>query len=162
MAALKRIFVTTAEISIDLEDETATAALGARLAALLRSGDVVRLSGDLGAGKSTLARGVISALAGVKEAPSPTFTFVETYETPSFLLWHFDLYRLEQPGDVWELGLEEALEDGAVLIEWPERIEEMLGREGLLIRLEIIGGARKARLCPDASWKDRLSKAGIA
>lgn len=152
----------TATNSIDLKDESATAALGARLAALLRAGDVVRLSGELGAGKSTLARGAIAALAGVKNAPSPTFTFVETYETPNFLLWHFDLYRLGQPGDVWELGLEEALEDGAVLIEWPERLEGMLGDEGLLLRLEIAGEGRTARFYPDASWKDRLSNAGIA
>lgn len=152
----------TAEISIELGDEKATTALGARLAALLRAGDVVRLSGDLGAGKSTLARGAIAALTEVKDAPSPTFTFVETYETPDFLLWHFDLYRLEQPGDVWELGLEEALEDGAVMIEWPERIEGVIAEDGLFIRLEIAGGARIAHLSPDAAWKGRLSKAGIA
>lgn len=152
----------TAEISIDLDDEKATAAFGARLARLLRAGDVVRLSGDLGAGKSTLARGTIAALTEVKDAPSPTFTFVEAYETPDFLLWHFDLYRLEQPGDVWELGLEEALEDGAVMIEWPERIEGMIADEGLLIRLEIIGAARIAHISGDAAWKERLLKAGIA
>ena len=152
----------TTKISIDLEDEKATAALGSRLAALLRADDVVRLSGDLGAGKSTLARGAIAALTGTKDAPSPTFTFVETYEAQNLTLWHFDLYRLEQPGDVWELGLEEALEDGAVLIEWPERIEGVLGDEGLVIRLDIAGAARRAQIHADSAWKDRLSKAGIA
>ncbi len=136
-------------------------ALGARLAGVLRGGDVVRLSGDLGAGKSMLARGAIRALAGVSDAPSPTFTFVETYETSAFPLWHFDFYRLETPADVWELGLEEALENGAVLMEWPERVEGVLGEEGLLIRLEIAGGGRRALLYPDPSWKRRLSTAGI-
>ena len=149
-------------IMIDLEDEAATAALGARLAAVLQDGDILLLSGDLGAGKSTLARGLIGALTGAAEAPSPTFTFVETYDAPAFALRHFDLYRLDRPEDVWELGLEEALSDGAVLIEWPERLGPLLPADGLAIRLNIDGARRIAVIAPGENWAARLAGAGIA
>ncbi|MFC2951066.1 tRNA (adenosine(37)-N6)-threonylcarbamoyltransferase complex ATPase subunit type 1 TsaE [Marinicaulis aureus] len=148
--------------ALDLADEQATGALGAALAPVLRGGDILRLEGDLGAGKSTLARGLIAALTGVPDAPSPTFTLVETYDGPDFALWHFDLYRLEAPEDVWELGLEEALDGGLTLIEWPERIEGLLPDGALTVRLEVAGAARVARLEGDAPWKPRLSAAGIA
>lgn len=149
-------------ITIALKDEQATAALGMRLAGVLALGDVLCLSGDLGAGKTTLARGLIKTAAGAAEAPSPTYTFVETYETDRFMLWHFDLYRLERPEDVWELGFEEALEDGAVLIEWPERIGALAPPGALTIRLEIDRAARRAVIDADESWRRRLSAAGIA
>ncbi len=145
-----------------LADEAATRALGAGLAPVLRQGDIVRLEGDLGAGKSTLARALIAAVTGVKDAPSPTFTLVETYEGPDFPLWHFDLYRLENPADVWELGLEEALDAGVLLIEWPERIGGLLPEGALTVRLETAGAGRRAHLDGDESWKARLAAAGIA
>lgn len=148
--------------SLQLTDEAATAALGAQLAAVLRCGDIVRLSGDLGAGKSTLARGIIRELTGADDAPSPTFTFVETYDAPDFRVWHFDFYRLEKPEDVWELGLEEALEDGAVIIEWPERAEAFLPDGALNVRLDIAGGMRQASITAGRQWKARLEQAGIA
>lgn len=85
------------EITITLDNEARTEALGAALAPLLEAGDAICLSGDLGAGKSTLARGLVCARAGAKEAPSPTFTFVETYNAEDLVIWHFDLYRLEKP-----------------------------------------------------------------
>src|SRR5689334_12245837 len=92
-----------------LPDAAATEAFGARLAASLRVGDVVCLSGDLGAGKTTLARGAITAWTGVNEdAPSPTYTLVQTYDGPRGALWHVDLYRLNRPEEAWELGLEDA------------------------------------------------------
>ena len=144
------------EFSVQLPDEQATARLGARLAAALREGDVVALSGPLGAGKTTLARAVIAALTGKNEAPSPTFTLVETYETARFPLFHFDLYRLEKAEDVWELGFEEAL-DGVGLIEWPERIETLLPASTLLIRLSMDGGARRALVRGGEKWSERLS-----
>ncbi len=147
---------------MELADETATRALGAALAPLLRRGDIIRLEGDLGAGKSTLARGLIAALTGVEDAPSPTFTLVETYDGPRFALWHFDLYRLEAPEDVWELGLEDALDGEVALIEWPERIEGLLPAGALTVRLEVAGAARSARLEGGADWKARLEGAGIA
>ena len=90
---------------------------------------VTVLTGYLGAGKTTLARGLIRHMTGPEtEAPSPTFTLVQTYETPAFPIWHFDLYRLEHPGEARELGMEEAV-DGLALIEWPERLGRDLPAE---------------------------------
>jgi len=149
------------KISINLRDEGETRALGARLAPLLRAGDAICLSGDLGAGKSTLARGLIAARAGAREAPSPTFTFVETYDAGDVTLWHFDFYRLEKPDDVWELGYEEALEEGAALIEWPERIGALAPAHALQLRLEIEDNRRIAAIKANESWAARLDAAGI-
>ena len=89
---------------------------------------------------------------------------VETYDCDQFLLWHFDLYRLEDPNDVWELGLEEALEGGVLLIEWPERIAGLLPEKSLGLRLESsgLGKARRAILDADENWAKRLKDAGIA
>lgn len=108
---------------IALADEAATDRFGRRLAARLVPGDVVLLSGDLGAGKTALARGILAGLGHVGEVPSPTFTLVQSYEVPGVRLpvWHVDLYRLEDPDEVEELGLDEILADGALVIEWPER-----------------------------------------
>ena len=145
-----------------LDDAVATTALGAALAPVLKAGDVVRLEGDLGAGKSTLARAIIAALAGIEETPSPTFTLVETYETAHFALWHFDLYRLDAAADVWELGLEEALDGGVVLIEWPERADAILPDDALTVRLEIAGAARRAKILGGENWRVCLHNAGIA
>ncbi|MBY9061490.1 tRNA (adenosine(37)-N6)-threonylcarbamoyltransferase complex ATPase subunit type 1 TsaE [Sphingomonas yunnanensis] len=109
--------------SLRLADAAATLALGAELAPLLRAGDVVTLSGGLGAGKTSLARGVLAALGLTEEAPSPTFAIVQPYAPPevSLALLHVDLYRLDDPAEVEELGLDEARLDSALLIEWPER-----------------------------------------
>ncbi len=149
-------------IEITLKDEETTKKLGAQLSVILAPGDAVCLSGNLGAGKSTLARGVIKTAAGAEDAPSPTFTFVETYEAKGFLLWHFDLYRLERPEDVWELGYEDALEDGVILIEWPERIGALAPSDALEINLEIHGNMRKACIAATEGWRRRLHEAGIA
>lgn len=111
-----------AEPEIFLADEAATIAFAQRLAPLLRRGDCLLLSGDLGMGKSTLARALIRARTGDADmdVPSPTFTLVQYYDgAPP--LWHFDLYRLADPGELVELGLDEALDDGISLIEWPEQ-----------------------------------------
>lgn len=143
-------------LTINLPDETATAALGARLGALARAGDVVALEGDLGAGKTTLARGLIRSQLGPEtEAPSPTFTLVQTYPGPRFPIWHFDLYRLENPGEVRELGLEEAV-DGLALIEWPERLGRNLPSARLEVRLSLEGSGRIARLVDFDDWSTRL------
>lgn len=147
--------------TIELPNEKATGALGAALARMVAAGDVIRLEGDLGAGKSTLARGFVRELAGAGEVPSPTFTLVETYETPDFIIWHFDLYRLESADDVWELGLEEALDGGVVLIEWPDRAEGLLPEGALTVTIEAVGDARRARIVGEASWQARLKATGI-
>lgn len=150
-----------ADLSIDLGDATATEALGRRLAPLLETGDVICLFGPLGAGKTTFSRGVIAALTGAKEAPSPTFALVETYEGAEATLWHFDLYRLARPEDVWELGLEEALANGASLIEWPERIIDHIPASALAIRFDYAGDGRKATLRAGENWAERLKGAGL-
>jgi tRNA threonylcarbamoyladenosine biosynthesis protein TsaE len=133
--------------SMSLADETATEQLGATLAARLKPGNVVGLKGDLGAGKTTLARGILRAAADDPTliVPSPTFTLVEVYETARGTYWHFDLYRLETPEQVFELGWEEARTDGIILLEWPERLGPLLPKH-LSITLEIDGDGRRADL----------------
>jgi tRNA threonylcarbamoyladenosine biosynthesis protein TsaE len=124
--------------SMPLPNEQATEALGATLAARLKPGDVVGLKGDLGAGKTTLARAIIRAAAADPDliVPSPTFTLVEVYDTPRGTYWHFDLYRLDEPEQVYELGWEEALAGGIVLLEWPERLGRLLPKH-LSVTLEL-------------------------
>jgi tRNA threonylcarbamoyladenosine biosynthesis protein TsaE len=144
-----------------LEDEAATASLGARLAAGLREGDVLALSGDLGAGKTALARALIRAASNEEDAevPSPTFTLVQTYECRNFEIWHFDLYRLAKPDDALELGIDEAFADAVSLIEWPERLGRYLPRQRLdiLISLGAKESAREALLTAhDDDWRERL------
>jgi len=132
---------------LPLADETATAELGATLAARLKPGDVVGLKGELGAGKTTLARAILRAATDDPAliVPSPTFTLVEVYETPHGTYWHFDLYRLETPEQVFELGWEEARAEGIVLLEWPERLGSLLPKH-LSVTLEIDGDGRRALL----------------
>lgn len=143
-------------LTIALPDEAATAALGERLGAVARAGDVIALVGDLGAGKTTLARALIRSHLGPEtEAPSPTFTLVQTYPGPRFDIWHFDLYRLEDPGEARELGLEEAV-DGLSLIEWPERLGRYLPTVRLEVRLSLEGQGRIARLVDLDDWSTRL------
>jgi tRNA threonylcarbamoyladenosine biosynthesis protein TsaE len=133
--------------SMSLANEVATESLGATLAMRLRRGDVVGLKGDLGAGKTTLARAIIRAAAEDPDliVPSPTFTLVEVYETPRGTFWHFDLYRLEAPEQVYELGWEEARAEGIVLLEWPERLGPLLPQH-LSVILELDGDGRRAIL----------------
>ena len=133
--------------SMPLADETATTALGATLAQRLRPGDVVGLYGELGSGKTTLARAILRAAAGDPDliVPSPTFTLVEVYETKRGTFWHFDLYRLEAPEQVYELGWEDALAEGIVLIEWPQRLGTLLPKH-LSVTLEVDGDGRRALL----------------
>ena len=118
-----------------------TAAFGARLAAKLAEGDIVFLKGGLGAGKTTLARGLISAWTGTDdEVPSPTYTLVQTYSGPRGELWHIDLYRLDDPDETLELGLEES--GALLLIEWPERLGAHTPRDRIEIHLQERGAAR--------------------
>jgi len=143
--------MTGVETSLELPDAAATLALGERLAALVAPGDVITLSGELGAGKTTLARGLISGLAvraGLRpeEVPSPSFPIVETYELGPLTLWHFDFYRIEQEEELEELGLSQALARGVTLVEWPERAWGALPKERLDIRLEWAGDGRRALL----------------
>jgi len=143
--------------AIALKDLKATEALGAQLARALRSTEAICLSGPLGAGKSSLARGLIRALTSPDEpVPSPTFTLVQMYDGPDFPICHFDLYRLERAEEAYEIGLDEALEDGAALIEWPERLQGHLPPDRLDVVIAFDGEGRLARLTPHGAWEGRL------
>ncbi len=140
-----------------LPDAAAAHAFGARLAAVLMPGDVVALSGPLGAGKTSIARGVLAALGLAGEAPSPSFAIVQPYDPPEVRLsvLHVDLYRIEDPAEARELGLDET-DDAALLVEWPER----LGRDHwphalwLTLAFDDAGGRRLTARVPDA-WERR-------
>ncbi len=146
------------EMEIFLADEVATQALGAAVARVLRAGDAVCLSGPLGAGKSSLARALIRALTSPdEEVPSPTYTLVQAYRGPDFEIAHFDLYRLKDPDEARELGLDEALEHGAAIIEWPQRLGGALPADRLSLEIEPTadGAARTARLSFHGTWQGR-------
>jgi tRNA threonylcarbamoyladenosine biosynthesis protein TsaE len=146
--------------ALRLDGLPATAALAASVAAQARARDVIALSGGLGAGKTSFARAFIRARPGgadVTEVPSPTFTLVQIYDLAP-PVWHFDLYRLTRPEDVWELGLEEALAEAITLIEWPERLGNLLPVSRLDI--DLAPGAkpdeRRATLTGRGDWAARL------
>ena len=139
-----------------LVDEAATAALGTAIAAKLQPGEAVCLSGPLGAGKSTLARALVRALTTPEEdVPSPTFTLVQFYEGPRLKVAHFDLYRLSNPDEAYEIGLDEALDDGAAVIEWPERLGGHLPADRLDVEIGLRDAGRSVRLAPHGAWKGR-------
>ncbi|MBB6253606.1 tRNA (adenosine(37)-N6)-threonylcarbamoyltransferase complex ATPase subunit type 1 TsaE [Nitrospirillum iridis] len=148
-------------LTLDLADEAATARLAATLGRLLTTGDVVALSGDLGAGKSAFARHLIRSLGDAdEEVPSPTFTLVQTYDLPGFPLWHFDLYRLTAPDEVLELGWEEVRHEGVALVEWPARLGALLPADRLDLDLAITGPeSRRATLTGHGAWTARLATA---
>ena len=144
-----------------LADLAATRAFGARLAALLRAGVVIGLSGPLGAGKTEIARAVIRAGAGAAiEVPSPSFTLVQDYPLPGITIRHVDLYRIDDPAELVELGISELAADDALLIEWPERAGDALPADRLEIRIRQGAGpdARMLELLAGASWADRLER----
>jgi tRNA threonylcarbamoyladenosine biosynthesis protein TsaE len=148
----------TSLLPIELTDEAATADLARRLAPSLKPGDVVALRGDLGAGKTSFARALIRALSGAdgaeREVPSPTFTLVQSYDTPAGRVHHFDLYRIVSPDELTEIGWDEALADGIVLVEWPERAGNLLPHHRLDITLGfgMQSEARRAMLQPGTGW----------
>ncbi len=132
-------------------------AFGESLAVMLRIGEAVCLFGPLGAGKSTLARGLVRALTGPdQDVPSPTFTLMQTYAGPDFPLAHFDLYRLKDADEAFEIGLDEALDVGAAVVEWSERLQGALPPDRLDVRLEIADdGGRIATLRGHGVWTGR-------
>ncbi len=156
-------------IEFHLPGPDATASLAQALARLCRQGDVIGLSGELGAGKTTFARAFIharGAMAGGscdEEVPSPTFTLVQIYDIGEAAVWHFDLYRLERSADAVELGIDEAFATAISLVEWPERLDNLLPPDRLEVSLDIPGGeehaeegVRTARLTGFGSWQGRL------
>ncbi|HEX8447295.1 MAG TPA: tRNA (adenosine(37)-N6)-threonylcarbamoyltransferase complex ATPase subunit type 1 TsaE [Sphingomonas sp.] len=141
-----------------LIDAAATEAAGRHLAAVVRAGDVIALFGDLGAGKTTLARGLLAALGLEGEAPSPTFAIVQPYGSPEVRLpvAHVDLYRIDGPEDVRELGLDEYRVDGVLLIEWPERMGAALWPDAVRIRIgPTPDGQRRLTADLPPSWEQR-------
>lgn len=152
--------------AIELPDEAATAALAADVAALARPGDVIALYGELGAGKTTFARAFIRARGECGEVPSPTFTLVQQYELGDATVWHFDGYRLRDPEEAWELGIEEAFSEGISLIEWPARFGSLLPARRLAITLSpgAAATARRATIDPGdpGDWAARLAGAMAA
>lgn len=144
--------------TVRLADPAATLALGATLAPVLRAGDVVTLSGGLGAGKTSFARGVLAALGLAEEAPSPTFAIVQPYAPPEVTLplLHVDLYRLDDPNEVEELGLDEARLDSALLIEWPERAGAERWPDALALAFVVTpDGARRLTWTAPPAWGAR-------
>lgn len=152
-------------LHLELPDEAATEALAASLASAARPGDVLALEGDLGAGKTVFARAFIRALGdGLEEVPSPTFTLVQTYEFAGGTLYHFDLFRLTDPEEAYELAIEEAFADGISLIEWPGRLGPLLppGRLEIALDAGAAPTARRVTLTGVADWGRRLREAGLA
>jgi tRNA threonylcarbamoyladenosine biosynthesis protein TsaE len=148
-------------VTLDLADEAATARLAATLARLAGPGDVFALEGDLGSGKTALARAFIRTLAGDDEdVPSPTFTLAQIYDFDGGTIWHFDLYRLEKAQDALELGIEDAFAEGISLIEWPDRLGGWLPVERLTVTLSPgpTPTARRARLTGSPAWTTRLQE----
>jgi tRNA threonylcarbamoyladenosine biosynthesis protein TsaE len=138
-------------------NEAEMAAVGAALAAVLRAGDVIGLSGDLGAGKTTLARGVLAALGLAGEAPSPSFAIVQPYAPPEVRLAvaHVDLYRLDDPDECAELALEDYAADGALIIEWPERLPVGAWSEALMLTISGSGDTRALTAAVPPAWEGR-------
>jgi tRNA threonylcarbamoyl adenosine modification protein YjeE len=148
------------DLELDLPDEAATARLAEAVAMRLAPGDVIALSGGLGAGKTTFARALIRALAADPglEVPSPTFTLAQTYSVGGLTVTHADLYRIGDPGELDELGLAEAAEDGAVLVEWPENAGGRLPPDRLTISLALAGNGRRAGLTGGAAVMARIGR----
>ncbi len=141
----------------DLPDLAAMEAFGRRIAAQLEPGDVVALSGGLGAGKTTLARSIIAALGHDGEVPSPTFTIVETYDHLRVPLVHADFYRLEHPSEAAEIGLDDYREGAVLLAEWPDHAGGFEHEPTCLaITLETVGEGRQAIVKPGDAWQSRI------
>ena len=131
---------------VQLLSENDTLDLGSKLIKVLTKGDVLAITGELGAGKTTLARGIIQSENGEIEVPSPTYTLVQTYDMENFELWHCDMYRLETPEDAYELGLFDAFQDAVCVIEWPEKLGSLLPKKIYKIDLKFNNEGRTAYL----------------
>ena len=137
----------TAVLTLALPDEAATLALGARLAGLLKPGWVVYLRGDLGAGKTTLVRGLLRALGYGGRVKSPTYTLLESYDLSGFVLQHYDLYRMIDPREWLDAGFRDECNASTLcIVEWPEKAKGLLPKPDLDICLEVAGEGRKARI----------------
>jgi tRNA threonylcarbamoyladenosine biosynthesis protein TsaE len=152
--------MTATDHCLFLRSEVETDRLGKALAPLLRPGDTLLFWGEIGAGKSALARSIIRALCGADtEVPSPTYTLVQTYPAPGGDIWHSDLYRLGDAEEALELGLTEAFDTAICLVEWPDRLGPDLPGDALQIHLAATPDGHSARLSLTPAWADRLAGA---
>lgn len=143
--------------TIPLPDLNAVEAVAKRLAPHMGLGDMLALQGPLGAGKTTFARYLLGALGIEEDVPSPTFTLVQTYEAPQLSIYHFDLYRLESETELVELGWDDALGEGLVIVEWPERAPHRMPPNRLTLRFNIDDeGNRKMTFEPSGNWRARV------
>jgi tRNA threonylcarbamoyladenosine biosynthesis protein TsaE len=144
-----------ADSTIHAADEAATAAIAREIAARARRGDVVLLFGPLGAGKTAFARAFIRARLGdaALEIPSPTFTLVQTYESPAGDIWHYDLWRVENAAALEELAWDEA-QAGIILVEWPERLGALAPADALRIVISLVPSGRELQISGPARWFD--------
>lgn len=150
---IQKIFETASE------EETAKVA--ERFAALSKAGDVWALNGTLGAGKSVFARAFIQYLTNAEEVPSPTFTLVQTYAAPDFDIYHYDLYRLKDAEEIFELGVEEAFYSGVCLVEWPEKMGNFAPRNMWVVDIKIKDGKRIITVsAPEGEKSERLQNVG--
>jgi tRNA threonylcarbamoyladenosine biosynthesis protein TsaE len=150
-------------LDLRVRNETETARVAQAVARAVDSGDVIALHGDLGSGKTAFARSFVRTLmAEDEEVPSPTFTLVQTYPAEAATIYHFDFYRIEDPDEAWEIGIEEAFAEGISLIEWPERLGGLLPGDRLDVFLTTAAGMaeteRGITLAAGPAWRDRLVK----
>ncbi|MGD9864941.1 MAG: tRNA (adenosine(37)-N6)-threonylcarbamoyltransferase complex ATPase subunit type 1 TsaE [Pseudodonghicola sp.] len=155
--------MTRPPLILHLSSPEATARLATRLGALLRPGDCLLLDGPIGAGKTHFARALIQSLLDIPEdVPSPTFTLVQTYDSPRGEIWHADLYRLTDPGEVEELGLAQAMEEAICLIEWPDRLGDLAPVTALRLSFATQEDSETSRALRldwrDAGWAARLTQ----
>ena len=134
-------------------DEASTVALEKKLAQIAKVGDVFALFGTLGMGKSVLARAFIQSLSGAEEVPSPTFTLVQSYDAPDFEIFHYDLYRIKSPEEIFEIGMEDAMYQGVSLIEWPEMMGGYLPRNCFRVEITPFENGRKITISGNSEEK---------
>ncbi len=152
---------------IELSDEAAMQKLGGYIASVAEIGDVICLSGPLGAGKTVFARGFVRALTNSEETvPSPTFTLMQYYDGGPIPIFHYDLYRVESEADIQELGFDDALANGVSLIEWPERVSSTIFKNRLGMQIDCFPAdqpdRRRVRFEPSEAWRDRLQQVLMA
>ena len=138
------------------KSEEDTVKLGIKLSKIAKKGDCFALYGTLGMGKSVFSRALIQSLTSAKEVPSPTFTLLQTYEAKNFEIYHYDLYRLKKPEEIFELGMEEALHEGVCLIEWPEQMKGYLPKN--IFKIEITPEGKNRKITISTTDKDKAKR----
>ena len=136
-----------------------TIKLGKKIAKIAKQDEIICLKGDLGVGKTTLARSLIQHLTNSNIVLSPTYPMLLTYEYKDTIIWHYDMYRLERPGDVWNLSLEDALNNGIIIIEWPEIIEHLLPKKKIEIVIkDLNNNARSAEIIANQDFLKEINE----